>query len=322
MTRSKVVQIAISTFFAIFIYCEVYASSNIHLDNGKTVYDIALSRGGTLITYGVNTTLKVYSILNCNQSIAEVEVGDIISCVCFSNDSSKVIFGTFSGKIGVVDIKLGSVQNVYSVHNDVITNLKVIHNDNSVVSASYDKTFKIVDIKTGHDSLICKMKEEINSINIIPETNILLTIDGTGYLTSWNAITLNKLGQAKVDNQWGRDIAILNKSRAITCGDAGKINMIDMEVSEHPIISKEIGTSHMRIYCVDANSLEYGYTVVYGTFDGSIKLLSKVAFEEKQGTISTGKLPYRVKLVSVKGVEYVAVASKDMGVKIIPLSSF
>ena len=291
----------------------------VKLDKGKTVYDLDVSKGRTMLAYGVDNRVVILNPDNINNSTG-IAVLDKVTSVDISEDSSKVAFGTMTGKVGIIDIKSKTIEGVFTPHKEVVTSARLINGNKGIVSSSYDCNLCYTDIELKTTSTIHKFEKEINSIAVQDSLHQFITIGGDGMLNVWNSKNLQSISKMKVDNSWGRDLVYWNSKRISTCGDAGTIRTINIGNPTMPYEEEKDSHFLYRIYSVDILASKYGS--IWASIDnyGKIRVKSNLVFNEALYGYSLNDLSYRVRFIGNSGLLIVAVATQKNGLYIIPVS--
>ena len=101
----------------------------------------------------------------------------------------------------------------------------VLHND-TVISASRDKTVRVWETRTGKLMHKLAHSEQCNNVDISPDTKILaVAVDEKGVVL-WDMRSYEKLGEVEVGNT--TDVRFLNDQTIITGNEDGAIKMIIM----------------------------------------------------------------------------------------------
>lgn len=291
----------------------------VKLNKGKTVYDLDVSKGRTLLAYGVGNRVVILNPDNIDDSTG-IAVPDKVTSVDISEDSSKVAFGTMTGKIGIIDIKSKTVEGVFTAHKDVVTSSRLINGNKGIVSSSYDCNLCYTDTESKTTSTIQKFEKEINSIAVQDSLHQFVTIGGDGMLNVWNSKNLQSIGKMKVDNSWGRDLVYWSSKRISTCGDAGTIRTVNIGNPSMPYEEEKEKHILYRIYSLDLCPSKYGS--ISSSIDdyGRIRVKCNLAFNETVYGYRINDLSYRVRFIGNSESLIVAVATQKNGLCIIPVS--
>lgn len=291
----------------------------VKLNKGKTVYDLDVSKGRTMLAYGVGNRVVILNLENTNDS-TEIAVPDKVTSVDISEDSSKVAFGTMTGKVGIIDIKSKTIEGVFTPHKEVVTSARLINGNKGIVSSSYDCNLCYTDIESKTTSTIQKYEKEINSIAVQDSLHQFVTIGGDGMLNIWNSNTLQCIGKMKVDNSWGRDLIYWSSKRISTCGDAGIIRTVNIGNPSMPYEEEKEKHLLFRIYSVDILPSKYGSVSASIDNYGKIRVKCNVAFNETVYGHSINDLPYKIRFIGNSESLIVAVATQKNGLCIVPVS--
>jgi FOG: WD40 repeat len=289
------------------------------LNQGKTVYDLDVSKERTMLAYGVGNRVIILNTNNINDSTG-IAVPDKVTSIDISEDSTKVAFGTMTGKVGIIDIKSKTIDAVFTPHKEVVTSARLINNNKGIVSGSYDCNLCYTDIESKKTSIIQKFEKEINSIAVQDSLHQFITIGGDGMLNIWNSKNLQSIGKMKVDNSWGRDLVYWSSKRISTCGDAGIIRTVNIGNPSMPYEEEKEKHTLSRIYSVDILLCKYGNISSFVDEYGKIKVKLNVAFNETIYGQNINDLAYRVRFIGNSESLIVAVATQKNGLCIIPVS--
>ena len=84
-----------------------------------------------------------------DESVEEVYIGSQVSSVALLPDANRVIVGTRSGEVLLVDVRLAEVVKRYVGHTNVVHSVAVSRNGRWMVSGSWDGTVRRWDVEGG-----------------------------------------------------------------------------------------------------------------------------------------------------------------------------
>ena len=68
---------------------------------------------------------------------------ELVTCINFSKDSTKVLIGSKSGEIAAYDTENSTILSSIKIHANYVSSVGFIDNINLAYSSSYDKTIKL-----------------------------------------------------------------------------------------------------------------------------------------------------------------------------------
>lgn len=316
----KAILIAAFTLASIICFSQKNSINEIvKLNKGKTVYDLDVSKGRTMLAYGVGNRVVILNPDNIDDSTG-IAVSDKVTSVDISEDSSKVAFGTMTGKVGIIDIKSKTIEGIFTPHKEVVTSARLINGNKGIVSSSYDSNLCYTDTESKTTTVIQKLEKEINSIAVQDSLHQFITIGGDGMLNVWNSKNLQSISKMKVDNCWGRDLVYWSSKRISTCGDAGTIRTINIGNPSMPYEEEKEKHVLSRIYSIDILSSRYGSISASTDNYGKVKVKCNIAFNESVYGHSINDLTYKIRFIGNSESLIVAVATQKNGLYIIPVS--
>ncbi|MGL1886024.1 MAG: caspase family protein [Reichenbachiella sp.] len=214
--------------------------------------------------------------------------------------------GYLIGRIKVLDLRKEEIVATLQGHENVVLDLAISNDGNTLTSTSADKSVLVWDISSVRNvkqiTAINGLDEIIHTLAISPDGNIIAGGDGNGYIKTWD-ITDGQLetSKARVHLEAIRDLAYTNNGEKLySASDDGKVikwtknGKFLGEVSQHagPINTIQISADDQyllamsrRGYVYDLNSETQLRT--FNMHSNVVSTISNAPFSQFNGTTGT-----------------------------------
>lgn len=171
--------------------CQVWNTSNLtkpafDLSTRQFIYSVCFSPDQKYIVGGgIDSTLYVWDADNGSYLFKSKKHFSSICKVIFSKDGTKIASSTQQGEIYIFSFENDSLVQLQkiSAHSDQIFDMKFLQNDKKIVSASWDRSMKILTLgpsESYESELVLNFKEGLYTLDINPTEN-RLAVAGIGH---------------------------------------------------------------------------------------------------------------------------------------------
>lgn len=138
----------------------------------------------------INQPLQVWGLDSLKMIRSFKKHGEIITTLCFTNDSQKLISASDDSTARLWDLQSGKLQKIFKAHTGPIENMVVSPDGNKLITGSWDNTAKIWDINSGN--LICTLTGHtyvVKGMIFSPDNRYVITQSTDNTLKKWDAAT-------------------------------------------------------------------------------------------------------------------------------------
>jgi hypothetical protein len=129
---------------------------------------------------------------------------DVVSCVSFSPDGTKLASASFDKTVKLWDVKAGKPLHTFTGHSDFVYAVAFGPKGDWYATASKDRSGRVIDAATGQSKLTFSgMNEEVLAVAVRPDGKEVVTSGYESQLHWWDAATGERLKR-----QGGHDVAV------------------------------------------------------------------------------------------------------------------
>ena len=134
---------------------------------------------------GSDSTIRIWETQGGKELLSIGVPGAL--CAAFTSDGASVCYGAVQGVAGVWDAATGEKRVSFSGHTDQVFSVAMSADGVRAVTASFDRTARVWDVKTGNELLCIKVQAPVWSVALAPNGRLLATGGGDGAFRLWDA---------------------------------------------------------------------------------------------------------------------------------------
>ncbi|NJO90237.1 MAG: hypothetical protein HC831_15790 [Chloroflexia bacterium] len=225
--------------------------------------------GSKIVTTGEDRTAKVWDV-KTGHLINDFKTELPVKKIMFSKDG-KYMYAVLEvgGVILKWNLKKGNAEKTIEAHPDLIPNAKFVNDEKQILTSSYDRTCKVIDIETGNELIVLKGHEyPVMDAAMSPDGNYIATAGYDGTFKLWDAKAQKEIYTKNAHTNWTTIIQFTPDGKKIITGsDDNTVKIWDTETGTllHNLSGHTGSIESISV-------IDNGNKILTHSFGGSVKL--------------------------------------------------